>query len=592
MKWNTQIRALVVCALVCAFFTAVSYRLFELQVLRHEEFAKGALKSHTGKVTIPARRGEILDRNGEVLALNAPYGRISADAKNMRDPALVGEILERHLTISRQEIDEKLATKRIHIELQPKLDQERVNKLTEELLAKQIRTVHIEAMSQRRYPHGATLCHTIGFLGYNRKGVHGIEKFMEDFLHGVDGERSVERDAGRREIAAFRGLEIPARDGANVVLTIDMGLQDIVEQHLDNAVAKYRPKTATVVLTRPATGEVLAMARRPAFDPQSPKDADNNQMLNGIIAGVYEPGSTFKIVAIAAALNDGLAELDTLIYCENGILSYSGRDLKDHKPFGELTVREILAKSSNIGTVKLALQLGERPFYNYTRRFGFGFRTGIELPGEIPGLVRNLEEWDALSISRMPIGQSIGVTPIQLATALNVIANRGKLIAPRVVLRVVRPDGALLHEHAPVVVRQVVSEQAAEKVAAAMHDVVGPGGTGRHAVIPPYNVCGKSGTAQKPDSKSGGYLPEGRNILSFMGFFPYENPELSLLVVVDEPVVENREENAGGALAGPLFAAIGSAAARYLNIPVPSGRAIAMVGSDVLTANPGEIHVR
>ncbi len=285
------------------------------------------------------------------------------------------------------------------------------------------------------------LCHVIGFTDFDHKGIQGVEGSLDEYLHGQDGYRYIEHNRAGQEIVLYRGQERAARNGYQVHLTIDLNLQNIVENEIDAAMHQYSPKKATIILMRPQTGEILAMANRPAFDLNKRSDAKPEQMKNRAICDMMEPGSTFKIVTAAAAINEHKFGLDSYIFCENGMWNYGGTPLHDHAPFGDLSVKDILVKSSNIGAAKMAVNLGDQKFYEYIRRFGFGDRTGVELPGEISGLIRSPQSWSKISITHIPMGHEIGVTPLQMATAMCAIANGGKLMTPRIVKSINTADG-------------------------------------------------------------------------------------------------------------------------------------------------------
>ena len=267
------------------------------------------------------------------------------------------------------------------------------------------------------------LCHVIGFTDFDHHGVQGVEASMEEYLHGQDGYRFIEQNRAGQEIVPYRGQERASRDGYQVHLTVDLGLQSIVEEEIDAAMKEYSPQKATIILMRPQTGEILAIANRPNFDLNLRSEAKPEQMKNRAIIDMMEPGSTFKIVAAASALNERKLRPDSQVFCENGLWNYGGSALHDHRAFGYLSVRDILIKSSNIGAAKLALSIGDQKFYEYIRRFGFGERTGIELPGEINGVIRPPQTWSKISITRIPMGHEVGVTPLQMTSAMATIAN-------------------------------------------------------------------------------------------------------------------------------------------------------------------------
>src|SRR5438046_7825215 len=376
------------------------------------------------------------------------------------------------------------------------------------------------------------LCHVIGFTDFEHHGIQGVEASMEEYLHGQDGYRFIEHNRAGQEIVPYRGQERAQRDGYQVHLTVDLSLQNIVENEIDAAMAEYTPQKATIILMRPQTGEILAIANRPNFDLNLRSEAKPEEMKNRAIIDMMEPGSTFKIVSAAAALNEHKVRPDTTIFCENGLWNFGGRPLHDHKAYGELSVQDILVKSSNIGAAKLAMGVGEQKYYEYIRRFGFGERTGVELPGEIPGLLRPPQNWSKISITRIPMGHEIAVTPLQMTVAMATIANGGKLITPRVVKSITAADGKTISEFSPSVVRQVISEGTAKQMGRALRGVVSDRGTAAAAALPGFSIAGKSGTAQKVDPH-GGY-EKGKYIVSFTGFLPADHTEFVGMVVLDD----------------------------------------------------------
>jgi cell division protein FtsI (penicillin-binding protein 3)/stage V sporulation protein D (sporulation-specific penicillin-binding protein) len=386
---------------------------------------------------------------------------------------------------------------------------------------------------------------------------------MEDYLHGQDGFRYIEKNRAGREIVPYRGQERAPRDGYRVHLTVDLNLQNIVENEIDAAVREFNPQKATIILMRPETGEILAMANRPHFDLNKRSTADPETMKNRAIIDMMEPGSTFKIVTTAAALNEKKVRPETTVFCENGLWNYGGRALHDHHGYGAMTVNDVLIKSSNIGVAKLALSLGEQKFYEYIRSFGFGERTGIELPGEISGVVHPPQRWSKISITRIPMGHEVGVTPLQMVTAMAAIANGGKLVTPRIVKSITQADGTPVSTFAPTVLRQVISPETAAQVGSALQGVVSERGTAKGATVAGFNVCGKTGTAQKVAEK-GGYAP-GKYVVSFSGYMPAEKPEFVALVVLDDAKTSS-ELNYGGTVAAPIFARIAEKAAQYLDL--------------------------
>jgi cell division protein FtsI (penicillin-binding protein 3)/stage V sporulation protein D (sporulation-specific penicillin-binding protein) len=431
------------------------------------------------------------------------------------------------------------------------------------LRTRNLRGIYFEQDATRIYPNGAMLCHVIGFTDFEHRGVQGVEGSLDEYLRGQDGYRYIEHNRAGQEIVLYRGQERASRNGYRVHLTVDLNLQNIVENEIDAAMREYSPKKAMIILMRPQTGEILAMANRPAFDLNKRSDAKPEQMKNRAICDMMEPGSTFKIVTAAAALNEHRFSLDSYIFCENGIWNYGGSALHDHAAFKDLCVKDILVKSSNIGAAKLAVSVGDQKFYEYIRRFGFGERTGIELPGEIPGLIRPPQSWSKISITRIPMGHEIGVTPLQMATAMCAIANGGKLMTPRIVKSITDSDGKTISTLKPIVLRQIISPQTANQIGTALRGVVSDRGTAAAAAVPGFTIAGKTGTAQKV-GPHGGY-EKGKEVVSFCGYLPAENPQFVGLVVLDDAQTKP-EQNYGGTVAGPIFSHIAEKAARYLDL--------------------------
>ena len=566
MRWNGRTRCALICVAFVALFSGFSFRLVYLQLIKHDEYAGLAAEKHVYKQPIYAERGIITDANGEVLAHNVPVETVVADTSHFNKEKLAEAValLNRELGIEEDELAEKLGGDRHYVVLKRAVPQSAADALRARLRAQNIRGIYFEHDTTRLYPNGSMLCHVLGFTDFDHKGIQGVEASMDEYLRGQDGYRYIEHNRAGQEIVLYRGQERASRDGYQIHLTIDLNLQNIVENEIDGAVHEFSPQKATIILMRPQTGEVLAMANRPHFDLNQRNAAKPEQMKNRGIIDMMEPGSTFKIVTSAAALNERKVRPDTTIFCENGRWNFGGRTLHDHKAYGELSVQDILIKSSNIGAAKLALSIGDQKFYEYIRRFGFGERTGVELPGEIGGVIRPPQSWSKISITRIPMGHEVGVTPLQMTVAMATIANGGKLITPRVVKSVTTADGKTVSDFSPSVVRQVISPQTAQQVGNALRGVVSDRGTAAAAAVPGFAIAGKTGTAQKVDPH-GGY-EHGKYIVSFTGFLPADHPEFVGLVVLDDAKTSKPEQNYGGMVAGPIFARIAEKAARYLDL--------------------------
>ncbi len=564
MKWNSRIRCALVCLVFVALFSGFSFRLIYLQMIKHDEYAGLAAEKHVYKQIICAERGAIFDANNEVLAHNVPVETVVADATHLNNLDAIVDVVSDELKLPAHELAEKLHGDRRYIVIKREVPEVVADALREKLRSQNLRGIYLEHDATRIYPNGSMLCHVIGFTDFEHHGIQGVEASMEEYLHGQDGYRYIEHNRAGQEIVLYRGQERASRNGYQIHLTVDLHLQNIVENEIDAAMREYTPSKATIILMRPQTGEILAMANRPHFDLNLRSQAEPEQMKNRAITDMMEPGSTFKIVTAAAALNEKKVRPDSMIFCENGVWNFGGAALHDHRPFADLSVKDILVKSSNIGAAKLALSVGDQKFYEYIRRFGFGERTGIELPGEISGRIRSPQFWSKISITRIPMGHEIGVTPLQMTVAMAAIANGGKLITPRIVKSIATDEGKTISSLSPVVLRQVISPQTARQIGDALRGVVSDRGTAAAAAIPGFTIAGKTGTAQKVDPK-GGY-EQGKYVVSFSGYVPADHPEFVGLVVLEEAHTSKPELNYGGLVAGPIFARIGEKAARYLDL--------------------------
>ena len=468
MKWNSRTRCAIVCLGFILLFSLFSFRLIYLQMIKHDEYAGLAAEKHVIKQPIFAERGTILDANNEILANNIPVETVVADASRLNNVDATVDLVADELTLPRAEVSEKLHTDRRYIVLKREVAKANADSLNQKLRAQNLRGIYFEQDATRVYPNNAMLCHVIGFTDFEHKGIQGVEGSLDEYLHGQDGYRYIEHNRAGQEMVVYRGQERAPRNGYQVHLTVDLNLQNIVENEIDAAMREYSPKKATIILMRPQTGEILAMANRPAFDLNKRADAKPEQMKNRAICDMMEPGSTFKIVTAAAALNEHKFSLDSYIFCENGVWNYGGTPLHDHAAFRDLSVKDILVKSSNIGAAKLAISLGDQKFYEYIRRFGFGERTGVELPGEIPGLIRPPQSWSKISITHIPMGHEIGVTPLQMTAAMCAIANGGRLMTPRIVKSITTSDGKTISTLKPIALRQVISSQTADQIGTAL----------------------------------------------------------------------------------------------------------------------------
>ncbi len=411
------------------------------------------------KQIIPAQRGSIRDVHGEVLASDMPLRKVVADGSHLKTTSFhqVTSLLASALSIDETALAQKLTPERRYLVIKHQVPEQIAENLKNELEREKLHGIYFEPDSTRIYPNGSLLCHVVGFTDVDGHGIQGVEKSMDRYLEGHPGYRYITRNRAGVELVQHRGLEQEARNGNNVQLTIDLGLQSIVERELDAAVKKYAPETATAIFMRPKTGEIVAMASRPFFDINERATAEPEQMKNRAIIDMIEPGSTFKIVTLSGVLNEKLVRPDTMVNCEGGRWEYCGKILHDDHLLSTASVHDVLVYSSNIGAAKLALQLGETRLYNYIKLLGFGDRTGIDLPGEIVGMVHPTNQWSKISITRIPMGQGVAVTPMQMVTAMGAIANGGKLMMPQIIHSITDGDDNPIAQFPPVVVRQAMS---------------------------------------------------------------------------------------------------------------------------------------
>jgi cell division protein FtsI/penicillin-binding protein 2 len=582
MNRSAKVRALIACCALALVFTGFSARLVHLQVTMHDSLAEQAREKHGTKQIIFAKRGVITDINQQPLADNDPVRTVLADDSMIADPQDAAALMAGPLGMDEADLLAKLSSGRRYIVLKKDVPENVADQLQTRLSVRSIRGITFQQDAQRIYPNGTMACHVVGYVNAEHNGV-GIEAQEDKYLTGHDGFRYTERDRSGQELVAYRGEEHAPQDGYNVRLTIDMNLQNVIETELDAACKQYKPKKAICILMRPQTGEILAMADRPSFDPndvgtETPEKlaADDAALKNCAITDEMEPGSTFKMVTAAGALNEHLVSPDSVIYCENGAFSYGGRFLHDDHPNGELSVDDILIKSSNIGAAKLGISLGEQRLYSYIRAFGFGERTDIALPGEIPGLVPPPQRWSKLSITRIPMGQEVAVTPLQTITAMSAIANGGHLMMPQIVHDITDGTGAVISTFPPVEIRQVITPETARQMTAAFKGVVSKRGTAVGAQVQGFEVAGKTGTAEKIDPSRGGYM-SGHYIVSFCGYMPADNPSFICLVMLDDPQT-GEGQYYGGLVAAPIFSRIGEKVARYMNLePQPDVPASSLV---------------
>lgn len=540
-----------------ALFLAVGLRAFQLQVVQGERLRRLGERQHLKEWIVQPKRGTILDRAGEPLALSLEAQSLYARPSRLKDPAALAGRLASILSLDATELGRKLESRKPFVWLKRQL----TPKEAERIKALDVDGLGMYEEPRRYYPQGQLAGQLLGFVGRDAQGLEGLELRYEKYLQGETGSPVVERDALGRRVLVQGVQEIQVPPGADMHLALDTAIQHFAEKELEAAVEKFRAKGGIVVAVEPFSGEVLALAQHPFFDPNSFSQQSSETWRNRAVSDSFEPGSTFKVIVAAGALEEAVVGKEDLIFCEFGKYAYGGKVIHDAKEYGWLPFYKTLHYSSNIGAVKVAERLNKDRFFRTIQRFGFGQPTGIDLPGEAPGLVRPVDTWAPIDLATHSFGQGIAATPIQMVMAYAAIANGGFLMRPYVVRRVVNPEGKVLLTNQPHVVRRVISEKTSRLLSSILKGVVSEEGTGVRANVDGFEVAGKTGTAQKPDLVRGGYADKKR-VASFIGFVPADDPRLVLLVLIDEP-----EGNVyGGVVAAPVFRSIAAGALRQLGV--------------------------
>jgi cell division protein FtsI (penicillin-binding protein 3) len=554
---KVHVRLLIVAGVALLWMTAVFGRLGYLQLVRHSDYLARAHRQQQRTIEITPKRGAIYDRNMHPLAMSVPVESAFAVPSEIGDnKAIAARLLSGVLGIPRDVLEARFESGGSFVWILRKLPPDKA----EAVRALNLKGVYLQSENQRYYPKRELASHVLGFVDLDEKGLGGIEYGLDRLIRGKSEKIVVMADARQRW---FDGGAAQKDQGANVVLTIDEKIQYIAERELAAAIAKTRAIAGTVIVQNPNNGAILALANWPRFNPNAPNDVKAEARMDRAVSAIYEPGSTFKLITLAAAFDLNLTRPEEVFNCENGAVYVAGHRIRDHKPFGLLTVSDILAKSSDVGAIKIALRLGAPRFYDYLRAFGFGQQTGVDLPGESKGLLRKLDNWTPVSIGSISMGQEVGVTPVQLVTAVSAIANGGTLYRPHVVAEVRRGSEALpmTGSLAAVEPKEVIGPQTAATLRRLMEGVV-LNGTGTMARLDGWTSAGKTGSAQKIDPATGRYSPT-QLIASFSGFAPINDPAVTILVSLDSPIGLHE----GGQVAAPVFKRIAEQVLPYLDVP-------------------------
>ena len=556
-----------VASAVALLFCAVACRLYFLHVVRGPESVEATEKARNRFDLVKARRGDITDSRGNIMATSRPVIDLGVDQidfkptpENLEKLKTVASLL----SIKPEEPEEKCSPKNAAPRRWEKLADSLPEPVYERIASLKIKGIYGNRKYVRAYPLGRLASHAVGFVNREFSPVMGIEKQFDFYMRGQDGWIETERDGRRRERPEFRERDVKPVDGLNVQITIDSIIQEMAQRQLAKIAREYSPEFASIIVSDPSTGYILAMASYPDFDPNDFNKFSQDALRNRAISDQYEPGSTFKIVPVSAALNEGAVGPEDRFDCNAQTAAYRGKTLrlpKEAHPMGTLTVRDIVKKSSNKGSAQLGMIIGEKTLYDYASAFGYGKKTDIGLTGEIAGTLRKVSEWDGLTITRLPMGHAVAATPLQVHCAMGVIANQGIYMQPQLVRRVYGPDGKTKILYPPRGIRRVVSAKIASLMGEMLSEVVSNDGTARRAQLKGFKVAGKTGTSQK--IINGAYSTR-QHVASFTGFFPAQRPRLLITVVVDSPKMTG--VGYGGIVAAPAFREIAEQAAKYLGI--------------------------
>jgi cell division protein FtsI (penicillin-binding protein 3) len=552
-----RLRLMLIALSACLWVLVIMVRLVQLQVMGRAFFERQASRQSERTINLDPRRGAIVDRSGHPLAVSVDAESIYAVPQDIEDAAGTAAALGRALSLdaaARKELQATLEKTRAFVWVRRKVDP---------TVARAVRALQLDGVgflteNRRYYPQRELAAHVIGYVGLDNTGMSGIEYAFENAIRGHAATVLIRTDARRR---ALDHTEKPSTEGHTVVLTIDEPIQHVVERELERSVQETGSIAGVAVVMDPRTGEILALANRPTFNPNKFGAYPSSRWRNRAVADAYEPGSMFKIITAAAGLEEKVVDPDEMIDCGHGFLEVAGIRINDHKVFDQLSFRDVMAKSSDVGVARVAQRLGRDNFNRYLRHFGFGAATGVELPGESGGLLRPLNRWSALSLPTLSFGQEIGVTALQMTAAVAAVANGGYLMKPTIIRQIEDREGRVVREARATAVRRVLDPATTDRLTDILRGVVLKG-TGHRAAIPGYAVAGKTGTAQKVEP--GGKYSMIDHVASFVGFVPASRPALVVLVSLDTP---KGPANEGGDVAAPLFARIAEPALRRLAVP-------------------------
>lgn len=546
-------RAVILNTVIIGAFVVILFRLFDLMIINHGRLKLRAEVQHYKKERKEVVRGLILDRRGRELAVNLDAESIFCRPQEIESPERYVMTLSRFLDKRPEVIRAKLSSKQRFLWIERGVKSERI----EPLKRLALRGIGFIKEPKRYYPKHELASHIIGFVNIDQKGIEGIELMYDSQLRAVLTRASLLRDANGRYLSD--GLDEPK--GNNIVLTIDEGLQYISEKSLEKALSVWQAKWGVIIMMDPFTGEILSMAVRPAYDPNNFNKYEASSRRNRAITDSYEPGSTFKLVTAAGALEEGIVTTDTKIDCQGGKIRIGHKVIEDVHPSGVLTFKEVIERSSNVGTIKVAQKLGPEKLFHYAKRFGFGSKTGIDMPGESSGYLRPPDKWSAQSMGAIPIGYEVAVTPLQVLRAYAAVANGGWLVTPHVVATITAPDGTPIYR-LKYSAQRIISSKTAFILKEILTGTVHEDGTARLAGVDGNTVAGKTGTTRLFDPELKTYSRD-RYVSSFVGFVPAEEPRIVAIVVIGEP----KGGYYGGTVAAPVFRELAEATLAYMRVP-------------------------
>ena len=548
-------RLYILAALLSLWILAIGFRLIRLQIVKYGFFVQLAHRQQNRTIPVEPRRGNIFDRYGHPLAMSIDVDSVFAVPSEVHDLDTTATVLGKVLNLDPQVIAARIQGSRNFAYIARKVDGETSERIRE----LNLRGIYFRKEPKRFYPDRELAAQVLGYVGMDDDGLGGLERVYDDDLRGIPGKELISVDARRKW---FGRVDKPPDPGQNLVLTIDQTIQYIAERELQRGMEDTKAIAGTVIVQNPRTGEILALANRPTFNPNVFNSVPQESLKNRAISDVYEPGSVFKIVTYSAAIDQHVVTPDDKVDCQHGSIDVFGMKIHDHESLGVVTIAEALAHSSDVAAIKVGMRVGEERLYHYLRDYGFGAQTGIELPGETRGLTKPVNRWSKVSIGAISMGQEIGVSPIQVISMISTIANDGVYTPPRIVAGELPPDGnpkpVVFH---PAQQHRVVTTMTAAQMKKMMEGVV-LFGTARRAILNGYTSAGKTGTAQKVDSTTGGYS-KTKYVASFIGFSPVNNPALTIAVILDSPIGLHQ----GGQVSAPVFKRIAEQVLEYMHVP-------------------------